>query len=427
MKRNESEAFARAALDAGEGILRLAPAWVPRAFLQPGRRLKLAEQDLYTLGAERGGIDERWLASCVAADNPGAPPDEGLSDFVYDGARGTLRAAVAQLGAALLGEDLWRRYGRWPVFAKFFDNLGPIPHHLHQDDALAALVGREGKPEAYYFPPQLNPTPGRFPYTFMGLEPGVSRDDLRRCLERWDEPDNGILDLSRAYRLTPGTGWLIGPRILHAPGSLLTFEPQWASDVFAMFQNFVEDRFVPWELLVKDVPPDRQRDLDFLVDLIDLPANADPAFRRCHYLSPRIAAGGAEVHFVDRWVVYGRIACRPAGGAPERHELRQLFSAKELTIEPGRSTVVRDSGCYGLVVTQGVGTIGAPGSAGARLPLEAPTLIRFGQLTADEVFVAAPRARAGVEFVNTSQHEPLVTLRYFGPDAHGDMPDLPGA
>jgi len=30
---------ARAALDAGEGILRLAPTWVPRSFLMPGGRL----------------------------------------------------------------------------------------------------------------------------------------------------------------------------------------------------------------------------------------------------------------------------------------------------------------------------------------------------------------------------------------------------
>ena len=35
-------ARARAALDAGEGILRLAPTWVPRSFLMPGGRLKLA-------------------------------------------------------------------------------------------------------------------------------------------------------------------------------------------------------------------------------------------------------------------------------------------------------------------------------------------------------------------------------------------------
>ncbi|MBX6311586.1 MAG: hypothetical protein IRY99_01480, partial [Isosphaeraceae bacterium] len=37
----------RQALDAGEGILRLAPTWVPRSFLMPGGRLKLAREDLY--------------------------------------------------------------------------------------------------------------------------------------------------------------------------------------------------------------------------------------------------------------------------------------------------------------------------------------------------------------------------------------------
>ena len=35
----------RRALEAGEGILRLAPTWVPRVYLQPGRRLKLEPSD----------------------------------------------------------------------------------------------------------------------------------------------------------------------------------------------------------------------------------------------------------------------------------------------------------------------------------------------------------------------------------------------
>src|SRR5262249_44302338 len=96
--------LATAAVERGEGILRLAPTWVPRAFLQPGRRLRLADEDLYALGAHRGGIDERWLSSTIAADNPGAPPDEGLS-YVVDGAeRFTLRDAVEALGARIVGE-----------------------------------------------------------------------------------------------------------------------------------------------------------------------------------------------------------------------------------------------------------------------------------------------------------------------------------
>src|ERR1043165_4810707 len=114
------------ALEAGQGILRLAPTWVPRSFLMPGRRIKLAPQDLYALGAHRGGIDERWFASTTAAANEGAPPDEGLSYVVYRGERVfTLRDAVELEGPPLVGPGIWERYRRWPVYSKFFDNLGP--------------------------------------------------------------------------------------------------------------------------------------------------------------------------------------------------------------------------------------------------------------------------------------------------------------
>ena len=80
----------------------------------------------------------------------------------------------------------------WNLLCKFFDNMGPIPHHMHQRDEHAQKVGRRGKPEAYYFPPQYNPTDNNFPYTFMGLEPGTTKDEVRRCLENWNKGDNGI-------------------------------------------------------------------------------------------------------------------------------------------------------------------------------------------------------------------------------------------
>ena len=77
MSDQQLAARVRAALDAGEGILRLAPTWVPRSFLMPGGRLKLAPQDLYALGTHRGGIDERWFASTTPAANEGRPPTRG--------------------------------------------------------------------------------------------------------------------------------------------------------------------------------------------------------------------------------------------------------------------------------------------------------------------------------------------------------------
>src|SRR5437879_5559633 len=168
------------ALSAGDGIVRLAPCWVPRSFLMPGGRLKLDPRDLYALGAHRGGIDERWFSSTTKADN------------------------------------------------------GPLTAQ--------------------------------------------------------DEGDNGMLYHSRAYKLKPGSGWQIDAGILHAPGSLLTYEPQVNSDVFAMYQSMVEGRAVPWDLLVKDVPPDHHHDLDYLLDQMDLEANTDPAFYPRRKSEPRPVA-----------------------------------------------------------------------------------------------------------------------------------------
>ena len=87
------------ALAENEGLLRLAPCWVPRSFLQPGKRLKLHPDDLYAYGLNRGGIDERWFASTTPAANENRTPDEGLSYVVAGKSRCTLADAVAELGA----------------------------------------------------------------------------------------------------------------------------------------------------------------------------------------------------------------------------------------------------------------------------------------------------------------------------------------
>lgn len=401
-------------LESGEGIVRLAPTWVPRSFLTPGRRLKLHPDDIYALGAHRGGIDERWFSSTTPAANENASPDEGLSFIVQDGKRiFTLKEAIALEGKRFIGEAMWNKYQRWPVYSKFFDNMGPIPHHMHQNDEQAKFVGQQGKPESYYFPPQMNSIGNNFPYTFMGLEPGTTKEDIRRCLENWNKGDNGILNFSKAYRLQPGTGWLIPPCVLHAPGSLVTYEPQWGSDVFGMYQSMVEGRVVPWSLLVKDVPPAKHKDLDYLVNQLDWEKNVDPNFKKNNYLEPIIdgdnsdspspLGGEGRVRgYVDKWIVYGKV------------NGKELFSAKELTINPGVRVTIKDNGAYGLVAVQGSGLIG-------NMPLQTPAMIRFGELTEDEVFVTHDKAKSGVTYFNNGS-EPLVTLRYYGPETNPNMP-----
>lgn len=388
------------ALDAGGGLLRLTPTWVPRAFLHPGKRIRLNPKHYYSYGAERGGIDERWFASTTEAANDGRVWHEGLSFCSFEGKNFLLRDAVSENGKSMIGEGMFSKYDRWPVYSKFFDNMGPIPHHMHQSQADAKLVGQEGKPESYYFPPQYNNCDNNFPYTFMGLEPGTTKDELRACLENWGNGENGILDLSKAYRLKRGTGWLIPPGVLHAPGSLCTYEPQWGSDVFGMFQNIVEGRYVPWDLLVKDMPEEKHQDLDFIIGQLDWEKNVDPSYKDSNYLEPIVAESGDG--WEDKWIVYGTV------------EGDQLFSSKELTLQPGAKMTLKDPGASGWITVQGKGTMG-------KLNLQTPVMIDFGQETEDEVFITHDAATAGVEIENTGS-EPLVGLRYFGPDTFGSVP-----
>src|SRR5204863_379917 len=183
-------------------------------------------------------IDERWFASTTEAANANRTVDEGLSYVLFEGQRFQLRDAVSEAGDKLIGKPMHSQYKRWPVYSKFFDNMGPIPHHMHQRFEDAKLVGQEGKPESYYFCPQYNNCDNNFAYTFMGLEPGTTKAQVRRCLENWFKGDNGILDLSRAYRLKRGSGWItvqgsgrIGKLNLQTP-AMIRFGEETEDEVF---------------------------------------------------------------------------------------------------------------------------------------------------------------------------------------------------
>ena len=385
------------AVSAGSGVLRLQPCWVPRSFMIPGRRLKLHPNDLYAFGGHRGGINERWFSSTTKASNgPDTTPDEGLSYVrTAKGEKFLLQEAVETAGDLLLGAEVMEREGGWNLLCKFFDNMGPIPHHMHQSDEFAELVGFKGKPEAYYFPPQYNQILNNFPHTYMGLEPGTTKEQIRECLERWNEGDNGILKYARAYRLVPGEGWQINPGILHAPGSLVTYEPQVNSDVFAMFQSEVEGRIVDRFLLTKDVLAEHADDADYLISMLDWEANVNPRFAESNKTFPKPVKDAAEMEsegYREVWVTYGT----------------KFYSAKELTVHPGKSVTIKDAAAYGVILTQGHGTVNG-------MTVSTPSMIRFGAMTEDEFFVTAAAAEKGVVIENKSSSDPLVLLKHFGP------------
>jgi hypothetical protein len=162
-----------------------------------------------------------------------------------------------------------------------------------------------------------------------------------------------------------------------------------------MFQSEVEGRIVPWDLMVKDVPPAHHKDLDYLVDMLDWEANVNPSFGADNRVFPRPVRGLEETEpegYREQWVAYGT----------------PWYSARELTVLPGRTVTIQDAAAYGLIVTQGYGRFGA-------LRVCTPSMIRYGQMTEDELFVSAAAAETGVRIENLSSSDPLVILKHFGP------------
>ena len=179
--------------------------------------------------------------------------------------------------------------------------------------------------------------------------------------------------------------------MVHAPGSLLTYEPQWNSDVLSVWENIVSGEVMSRDLLTCCIPADKADDVDYIFSLIDWEANTCQNYRE-RYFHPPVSASESPAH-VENWICYGNA----------------YIASKELTIQPGETYVSKDEAAYGCVVVQGYGRFGVH-------QCEAANLIRFGQLTADEFFVSEEAARKGVTITNNAAYEPLVILKHFGPN-----------
>ena len=391
----------RDAFEKGSGIMRLAPTFVPRRFSQAGRRLRLHPDDYYALGTARGSIKERWFSSVIPAMNgPLAPADEGMSYVAPTERRDDcflFKDAVSELGSGIIGEELAKKYGTWPMYSKFFDYELPLFHHLHLDDEAASRVGRTGKPEAYYFPPQLNNHLGTFPVTYFGFDPDVTRELVRERLLAYEKGDNRITELSRAYRIELGTGWYTPPGVVHAPGSVLTYEPQWNSDVNSVQENITSGEVYSRDFLVENVPENRKQDIDYVMSLMDWEKNVDPHYR-ARFFRPPVPCPRIEDGLSAKWVVYAN----------------PYIGAKETTVFPGCSVRVKEAAAFGCIIVQGFGRFGY-------FDAEAAGMLRFGQLSGDEYFVSEKAARDGVTVANASKWEPMVFLQHFGPN-NSEMP-----
>ena len=304
---------------------------------------------------------------------------------------------VDEMGASLIGEELQRKYGSWPMYSKFFDYKLPLFHHLHLDDATASRVGRLGKPEAYYFPPQLNNYMGEFPVTYFGFDPDVTKEMVRQRLLDFENRDTRLTELSRAYRITLGTGWYTPAGVAHAPGSVLTYEPQWNSDVVSVFENVSTGEVFQRQMMVESIPDDQKENVDYVLSLLNWEINVDPHYMAKYFRIP-IPCPTVDERFSEKWITYGN----------------PFFGAKELVINPGQTVKVKDPVAYGCIIVQGHGKFGI-------FDAEAAVMLRFGQLSADEYFISEKAAGEGVPITNHSKFEPMVILKHFGSN-HPDMP-----
>ena len=391
----------RKVFEDGEGVLQLTPTWVPRGFNEPGRRLRLHPDDYFALGMDRGGICERWLGSLAKALNgPKTGETEGMSYVLVDRAskaRELFKDFVEELGADLIGDALMEKYGTWPTFAKLYDYDKPLFHHLHLTEEKANKIGMHGKPEAYYFPPQYNASYlGRFPLTYFGFDPSTTKEEVMECLKNYDVKDTRITELSRAYRIQLGTGWYTPAGVIHAPASLVTYEPQWNSDVNTIMENVTMGEVNPHNMLTDCAPEEEKNDLEAIFNQIDWEESTRPDYKETYFRAPKVRSESEAA--VEKWVAYAN----------------EWVAAKEVTVLPGQSYVLTDAACYCAVISQGHGTFG-------KFECQAPEMVRYEDLTADEFFVSEAAAKKGIKITNGSSYEPLVILQNFA----NNNPDVP--
>lgn len=259
---------------------------------------------------------------------------------------------------------------------------------MHLDFEAAARIGKLGKPEGYYYPPQYNSYAGTFPHTYFGFDPDVTKEEVKACLADFDKRDTKITELSRAYKIELGSGWYTPPGVIHAPGSYLTYEPQWDSDVNSVFENVTCGEVTPHDMLNENCPEEKKNDLDYLISLLDWEKNVEPHYKK-RFARPPLVRESTE-DYIEKWIMYGN----------------EYIAAKELTVYPGKSCVISDCVPYGCIVVQGYGTFGT-------FQTSAAGMLRFGQLSEDEFFVSNDAARRGVRICNHSTTEPLVLLKHF--------------
>lgn len=401
------------------GLFRLKPTWVARpGIVQPGRRIKLKDEFI----SQNLAINERWLASVTYADNGVyndiCSKDHGYSYILTDEGLIKLADAIEYCRELMLGSA----NREWNVLPKFFDNWHRIPFHMHPCQE-HVREGLRGKPESYHFPIELNINRNASPATPVGVNPAYTDEEILEHLLAYEKGDNHLTDLGNTINIIPGTGYYMPPCTLHAPGSLVTYELQVASDVSCIPESRVNDMPMPPDMVDRDLPVTVEKDgfeavCRYMLSMIKCKDAGNFDDFRAEYFRPPVTLSQDE-NGEQKLIIY-RCGRQSEAFNPD------IYSAKRTQVNSRKSMTLTETSAFGAIVLRGYGRIGVKGKE----PLDIETASVFetrDDCFADEFFVAASAAHKLEVF--SAGYEPLAFYQHF---ASGSNPiastiDIPGS
>jgi len=403
----EVNSAVQSALDTNGGIILARRSMVHREMYN-GRNI-LAPNSGPGNADHRGYVPvERWIMSKTRAENPVEVKGEGVSLLLTPDGEVRLDDACANRSTDFalfgpyskqwpltkvldIGGELWQ-----PSFApKGALEVPPIPAHVHPGYTKNGVCCmKEGKLEAYFFPPIDESTvyagkiadPDKV-ITRLGLKPDVTKDEVRKAFDRFGL-DDSLYGCMKVYPIKPNTSWTIQPGMIHAPGPWPTFEIQRPQD---------DAHILAWKL---GQPVKGQKLLsniwsnNFKKNLRDAD---DVMSQTLHW------EGSRDPKFEEKWF-------RPCDAIEEgtwgrrRRIFHHEFNGEGFEILPGQS-YERPAGMepYAALVWSGKGTVEAvdPKRSGSFEPIEVAALT-----TNNSEYLVTPQT--AVRMTNTTKNRVLL-------------------
>ena len=403
-------------LNANGGVLQLIHRYAGRTFCTPGRRLRLHEESYYPDYMNGTGLDELWMGCTVPivtgvidSRTQKAPFREGESHVLTpNGQVISLQDLIASNPIAVMGEKVTEfsktLFGEatWPIVSKKFDNLNPIPDHLHWT-----------KWEVYDINSFDNPgvSASHYHTTAMGLYSFVTKDQFLACMKRFGQGEyNGIRHLAPHVMMQLDNGFVMPNGVLHSPTDLCTHELHVTMDEHFLAEDLTLDGRIGaadafYACREEDYPRDRHEDWEYLVEKFDFAANQDPEFVQKNARPAIVAEEFTDNGVNAKWIVYGDFLGD------------QKCSILRLIVEPGAKTNFCPE-CPTLFHTNGgTGRVG-------KLEIKYHQDMILGKIYREIGFITqAALAAGGVEIENTGS-DPLVLTFDFPQQAHAKTPGV---